>query len=62
MSTVELQESEWQAVVNILVTAPWKDANPLLMKITSQLQHQQQQQPLATARNGNSQSLENDRP
>jgi len=62
MPTVELQENEWQAVVNILVTAPWRDANPLLMKITSQLQaQQQQQQPLATAHNGNGQTLENDK-
>jgi hypothetical protein len=48
MSKVELDEQEWQQVMGILSTAPWRDANPLLMKIGSQLRLQQQHQAPAT--------------
>jgi hypothetical protein len=40
MSTVELDTNEWQQVMAILSTAPWRDANPLLMKIGNQLRLQ----------------------
>jgi hypothetical protein len=40
MPSVELTDQEWQQVMGILSTAPWRDANPLLMKIGAQLQQQ----------------------
>lgn len=42
MSMVELSDSEWQQVMGILALAPWRDANPLLMKIGEQLRAKQQ--------------------
>jgi hypothetical protein len=42
MNSVVLDEQEWQQVLGILATAPWRDANPLLMKIGNQLRAQQQ--------------------
>jgi hypothetical protein len=41
MSTVHLDDEEWQRVLSIIATAPWNVANPLLMKIGEQLRHQQ---------------------
>jgi hypothetical protein len=41
MSTVRLDDEEWQKVLAIIATAPWNVANPLLMKIGEQLRHQQ---------------------
>ena len=35
--TVDLSDQEWGQVMQILATAPWRDANPLLMKIGEQL-------------------------
>jgi hypothetical protein len=60
MSKVELDEQEWQQVMGILSTAPWRDANPLLMKIGSQLRLQQQHQAPATwpARTGDGRDTE----
>ena len=43
MPTVNLDANEWGQVMAILATAPWRDANPLLMKIGEQLRLQQQQ-------------------
>jgi hypothetical protein len=40
MARVELDTNEWQQVMAILSTAPWRDANPLLMKIGGQLRLQ----------------------
>lgn len=40
MPSVELTGQEWGQVMAILSTAPWRDANPLLMKIGQQLQGQ----------------------
>ena len=40
MSTVELTDNEWGQVMSIIGDAPWKQANPLLMKIGQQLQAQ----------------------
>jgi hypothetical protein len=40
MPTVALESNEWGQVMAILATAPWRDANPLLMKIGNQLQQQ----------------------
>jgi len=37
MTAIELTEQEWAQVMAILATAPWRDANPLLMKIGEQL-------------------------
>lgn len=38
MPAVDLEPNEWGQVMAILATAPWRDANPLLMKIGQQLQ------------------------
>jgi hypothetical protein len=37
---VDLGEREWQQVMGLLALAPWREANPLLMKIGAQLQAQ----------------------
>jgi hypothetical protein len=42
MSVVDLDNEEWQRVLNIIAAAPWNMANPLLMKIGEQLRQQQQ--------------------
>ena len=36
--SVELEEQEWQQVMVLLANGPWREANPLLMKIGAQLQ------------------------
>jgi hypothetical protein len=41
MSSVHLDDEEWQRVLTIIAGAPWNVANPLLMKIGEQLRHQQ---------------------
>jgi hypothetical protein len=41
MPSVELDDTEWSHVMGIIATAPWRDANPLLMKIGAQLRGQQ---------------------
>lgn len=47
MISVGLTDGEWQQVLGILSMAPWRDANPLLMKIGEQLRlHQQAAQHL----------------
>jgi len=40
MVKVELEEREWQAVINVLSTGPWRDVHPLLMKIGEQVRMQ----------------------
>ena len=35
--TVDLSDQEWGQVMQVLATAPWNVANPLLMKIGEQL-------------------------
>jgi len=42
MPAVVLDDNEWQMVLGILSTAPWRDANPLMMKIGTQLRTQQE--------------------
>lgn len=42
MSTVELSDNEWADVMAIISDAPWRRANPLLMKIGEQLRIQHQ--------------------
>jgi hypothetical protein len=38
MASVELNDQEWQQVINIIATkCTWAEANPLLMKISQQL-------------------------
>ena len=37
---IELEEAELQRVLQILSTAPWAQANPLIMKIGEQMQRQ----------------------
>jgi hypothetical protein len=37
---VDLEEQEWQRVMGLLALGPWREANPLLMKIGAQLQAQ----------------------
>ena len=46
MSVVNLDEQEWNQVIAILTTAPWRDANPLLVKISAQLRLQQEPNPV----------------
>lgn len=41
MAIVELEDNEWQVVLGMMALAPWREANPLLMKIGQQLQAQQ---------------------
>ena len=48
MSSVELTDNEWGQVMSIIGDAPWKIANPLLMKIGNQLQQQVLQRNPAT--------------
>jgi hypothetical protein len=38
---VELELEEWQRILAILATAPWAQANPLIMKLGEQLRSQQ---------------------
>jgi hypothetical protein len=40
MPAVQLDDEEWQRVINIIAAAPWNVANPLLMKIGDQLRRQ----------------------
>lgn len=49
MPAIELSDAEWQAVVGIIATAPWRDANPLLLKIGEQLRRQEGAQALPSA-------------
>lgn len=41
MQRVELTAEEWQQVLGIISEAPWRVANPLLMRIGEQLRVQQ---------------------
>ena len=41
MPSITLDNNEWQQVLAILATAPWHQANPLLMKIGNQLREYQ---------------------
>jgi hypothetical protein len=41
MRKVELEPGEWGQVMQIISTAPWNVANPLLMKIGDQLRQQE---------------------
>lgn len=38
--TVNLDQNEWNAVLALLSQAPWRDANPLIMRIGDQLRMQ----------------------
>ena len=40
--TVDLTDQEWGQVMQVLATAPWNVANPLLMKIGEQLRKEAQ--------------------
>jgi hypothetical protein len=40
MSNVNLEDEEWQRVIQIIAQAPWNIANPLLMRIGDQLRRQ----------------------
>lgn len=40
MATVDLTPQEWQQVMAMISSAPWRDANPILMRIGEQLQAQ----------------------
>jgi hypothetical protein len=44
MAMVTLEDQEWQQVLALLSDAPWRVANPLLMKIGQQLQAQRAMQ------------------
>ena len=53
MMIVQLEPAEWQQVVAIVATGPWNIANPLLTKLSEQLQRQQE--AARTAANGGEQ-------
>jgi hypothetical protein len=60
MSAVDLNDQEWGQVMSILSDAPWKIANPLLMRIGEQLRANAMQKHTPNpqydpAKNGNSQ-------
>jgi hypothetical protein len=42
MTTIALEDSEWNMVMAQLAEGPWKTMNPLLLKIGTQLQYQRQ--------------------
>lgn len=42
MPSVSLDDQEWQQVMAMIAERPWREANPLLMKIGRQLQQEQQ--------------------
>ena len=42
---VDLTEAEWNAVLSMIAMGPWREANPLLMKIGEQLRAQQPRVP-----------------
>lgn len=59
MQSVVLLEQEWQQVMGLLALAPWRDANPLLMKIGGQLRMQAAPNPPQdVAQSGNGPSKE----
>lgn len=60
MPIVELSEQEWQQAIALIAEGPWKLANPLLVRMTNQLQVQQQPktQPLPQQLQGNSGDVE----
>jgi hypothetical protein len=39
--TVVLETEEWQQIMGLMAEAPWRIANPLLMKVGEQLRVQQ---------------------
>jgi hypothetical protein len=43
MSSIQLDDEEWQRVLTIIAGAPWNVANPLLLKIGEQLRVQSEQ-------------------
>ena len=49
---IRLDGDEWQRVLQILATAPWATANPLIMKIGEQLR-MQEAAPAAQRARGN---------
>lgn len=53
MPQVDLTDQEWQAVMGILAMAPWRDANPLLMRIGEQLRAQSSLSASTTAKGTN---------
>jgi hypothetical protein len=62
MSSVELSDQEWGQVMGLLSEAPWKVANPLLMKIGDQLRKQYvpPQPPGAPRLDANGQEIRNE--
>ena len=52
MSAVELSDQEWGQLMSIISDAPWKVANPLLMKIGNQLREQAMTQQQVPAESG----------
>jgi len=64
MSVVELSDAEWGELMSIVSEAPWRRANPLLMKIGEQLRTQhlppQQQQHAPVPHGNGSQEVRNE--
>jgi hypothetical protein len=47
MSTVNLEDNEWNYVLGVIGDRPWREANTILLKIGTQLRLQQQTVPHA---------------
>lgn len=54
MASIDLSENEWGQVMAMIAERPWRDANPLLLKIGEQLraQHTNLMQPAPRPGNG----------
>ena len=53
MIEVRLPIEQWQQVLAILATAPWAQANPLIMELGNQLRARTAESAAASARRGN---------
>ena len=58
--TVDLSDQEWGQVMQIIATAPWNVANPLLMKIGEQLRKTQRVPKLEEENRGHVSAPEHD--
>lgn len=60
MPTVNLEDQEWAQLMALIANAPWRDANPLLMKIGAQLREQARPSGVQSAPPGGSVRLDLD--
>ena len=62
MPTVTLDDKEWNVVMQMLATQPWRDVNPLLMKIGNQLRAQAELTNIPRQTNTKQQTNNEERP